>query len=79
LAVESFNTAGGDDERGTVHAHDSIGPNTNCCPFTYNPGMWECYSYAEPCPASQVPTNCTDSERTHYVCDSCRDSYTACG
>ncbi len=78
LAVESFNTAGADDERGTVHAHDSVGPASECCEFTYNPVQWQCYSYAVQCPASRVPTNCTDSEPTNYYCDSCRDSYTAC-
>jgi hypothetical protein len=78
LAVESFNTAGSDDERGTVHAHDSVGPQTHCCEFTYDPAAYQCYSYAIQCPDSQVPTNCTDSQRTNYVCDSCRDSYTAC-
>jgi hypothetical protein len=81
LSVESFNTAGSEDERGTVHAHASDGPASGCmyCEPTYQVGAYECYSYAVECPASQVPTNCTDSEPTNYWCDSCRDSVTACG
>jgi hypothetical protein len=79
LAVESFNTVGGDGEGGTVHAHDSVGPHTQCCEYTYNPGAYECYSYAVQCPESYVPGNCTISQPTNYGCDSCRDSITACG
>ena len=57
----------------------SVGPQTNCCAYTYNPAMAVCFSYAEPCSASHVPTNCTDSQPTNWYCDSCRDSITACG
>ena len=57
----------------------TIGPQTQCCAYTYNPAMAECFSYAEPCSASHVPTNCTNSQPTNYACDSCRDSITACG
>lgn len=80
LKVESFETSDGDSARGTVRAHDTIGPATECgCGYTYNPGAVECWSYAQPCEASRVPTNCTDSQPTNYYCDSCRDSITACG
>ena len=80
LAVESFNTAGADPARGTVHAHNSDALDSGCggCEYTYDAGATECYSYAVECPASHVPTNCTDSEPTNYFCDSCRDSVTAC-
>jgi hypothetical protein len=81
LTVESFNTAGSDEDRGTVHAHASDGPASGCmwCEYTYQAGAAECYSYAVQCPESYVPTNCGPSQPTNYYCDSCRDSITACG
>jgi hypothetical protein len=94
LAVDSFDPVPrGAAGSGTVFGHftealdcthdpaycNSFGPQTRCCAYTYDPIMAECYSYAEPCPASAVPTNCTNSQPTNYYCDSCRDSITACG
>jgi hypothetical protein len=93
LAVDSFDPVPRSAARsGTVFGHNtaeidctaieycgSYGPQTNCCAYTYNPGMAECFSYAEPCSESRVPTNCTNSQPTNYWCDSCRDSITACG
>jgi hypothetical protein len=81
LSVESFDTAGSEAERGTVHGHASDGPASGCmyCDPTYQVGAAECYSYAVQCPESYVPTNCAESQPTSYGCDSCRDSFTACG
>ncbi|HEX5872656.1 MAG TPA: hypothetical protein VFY65_19635 [Longimicrobium sp.] len=77
LRVESFETQGAANARGTVHGHNTLEGYE--CMYTHNAGAVECWSYANPCEASRVPTNCTDSQPTHYVCDSCRDSITACG
>lgn len=76
LAVETFRVAEDVVEKGTVFARNSVFPGM--CGFTYDPVNLACFSYAVECPPSRVPTNCTDSEPTAYVCDSCRDSVTAC-
>ncbi|HYW10834.1 MAG TPA: hypothetical protein VE871_02730 [Longimicrobium sp.] len=78
LVVESFSVV--EDEkkqRGTVIARHSHIPDL-CGGYTYDPNNLMCYSYAVECQPSQVPTNCEPSQPTAYVCDSCRDSRTAC-
>jgi hypothetical protein len=88
LAVETFDAGSDAGIRGTVHGNNTFFPQTNCCPsgpqqtnccdFTYNPADTQCVSYAEPCEESRVPHNCFPSNPTDYVCNSCRDSITAC-
>jgi hypothetical protein len=78
--VESFSVLPPEEFRGrTVVAHVTDFQQTCQCGYTYDPFALDCVSYAEPCEASMVPTNCTPSEPTNYYCDSCRDSVTACG
>lgn len=43
---------------------------------TYDPYAIDCISYAEPCDASMVPTNCPSDPTCYYT--TCRDSVTAC-
>ena len=92
LDVESFDTiALGRDARGTVHGLGTemticwglcgqataglCGPGTGGG-YTYDAYAMDCISYAVPCDATLVPTNCA-SENTCAE-TGCRDSVTAC-
>lgn len=77
LVVESFNVQTEKrKEKGTVFARQTDYPE-GCVHYTHDPGMAECYSYAQQCEATAVPTNCPYSDFTSYCV--CRDSITACG